>query len=118
MSAVPAGDGKLPELIKRLGHADRLERVQVAAEIVRLGRQGQEVVTALLSAVTDERAVVRKMAALVLGDLVLAPEKVVPALVKALGDPDEGVRPGGGGAGPVRAGRQGGGVGPAHGPSG
>jgi HEAT repeat protein len=86
----------LPELVERLAHVDRLERVHAAAELVRFGRQGPaqdaEAVGAVIAALKDERALVRKMAALVLGDLALDPARAVPALAEALGDPDEGVR--------------------------
>jgi HEAT repeat protein len=92
----PGATSEVPlhELINRLGHADRLERVAAAAELVRLGRHGprQEVVRAILAALVDDRAVVRKMAALVLGDLGLEAALAVPALAAALADADEGVR--------------------------
>jgi HEAT repeat protein len=89
-----AAEGPLPEFIERLGHADRLERVHAAADLVRLGRQrdARAVVAAVVAALADNRAVVRKMAALVLGDLAVEAATAVGALAAALRDPDEGVR--------------------------
>ena len=46
----------------------------------------------LSAALKDERPVVRKMAALVLGDLAPEASEAIPALAAALGDADEGVR--------------------------
>jgi HEAT repeat protein len=85
---------ELRALVDCLGHEDRLERVHAAADLVRLGRQadGHRVVEAALAALADDRAGVRKMAALVLGDLALAAAQAVPALAAALRDADEGVR--------------------------
>ena len=95
MSGLHAADEvPLSELIDRLAYVDRLERVHAAAELVRLGRQpgGQKVVEALVGALRDERIIVRKMAALVLGDLAVEADTAVPALAESLRDPDEGVR--------------------------
>jgi HEAT repeat protein len=91
-----AGESSLSELVGRLAHVDRLERVHAAAELVREGRQGGakegEVVRTVVEALCGERPIVRKMAALVLGDLAAEPARAVPALAAALGDRDEGVR--------------------------
>ena len=46
----------------------------------------------LTTALKTERPVVRKMAALVLGDLAPEMRGAIPALAAALGDADEGVR--------------------------
>jgi HEAT repeat protein len=83
---------RIPELIERLGHADRLERVHAAVQLVRLGRQGCRLAGPMTAALKDDRAVVRKMAALVLGDLAPEAWDAVPALAAALADADEGVR--------------------------
>jgi HEAT repeat protein len=82
----------IPELINRLGHPDRLQRVNAAVGLVRLGRQGCRLVEPLAAALNDERPAVRKMAALVLGDLAPEAGDAVPSLAAALFDPDEGVR--------------------------
>jgi HEAT repeat protein len=91
-----AGEVPLPDLIDRLAHLDRLERVGAAAELVRRGRSGREMETAvvelLVAALRDQRVILRKMAALVLGDLAAESERAVPALVEALANPDEGLR--------------------------
>jgi HEAT repeat protein len=81
------------DLIDRLGHPDRLERVHAAADLVKLGRQGKRPVPALVQALREERRVaVRKMAALVLGDLAPHAQEALPALIDALRDSDEGLR--------------------------
>ena len=91
MSPPPGMDG-VAQLIERLAHPDRLERVHAAVGLVRLGRRGCRPEDALLAALADGRPVVRKMAALVLGDLAPDSHAAVPGLAKALSDPDEGVR--------------------------
>jgi HEAT repeat protein len=85
-------EAPLAKWLGRLAHPDRLERVHAAAELVRLGRANPAVAAALSGALRDERVVVRKMTALVLGDLAADAGNVVPALAAALADPDEGVR--------------------------
>ena len=57
-----------------------------------MGRGGRRLEDALAAALKDERPVVRKMAALVLGDLAPDSRKAVPALADALRDVEEGVR--------------------------
>ncbi len=86
------GEASLSELLERLAHADRLERVHAAADLVRLGRANPLVAAGVIEALRDERVVMRKMAALVLGDLGVEAGQAVPALAAALADPDEGVR--------------------------
>ena len=88
----PTKEAHVSHLIGRLGHADRLERVHAAVGMVRLGRQGWPIVAPLTAALKDERPVVRKMAALVLGDLAPDAREAIPALIAALRDADEGVR--------------------------
>jgi HEAT repeat protein len=93
MSSLHVGDGpSVRDLIERLGHEDRLQRVGAAAGLVRLGRQGVDVCGSLVEALQRGRGVLQKMAALVLGDLAPATRQAVPALVAALGDHDEGLR--------------------------
>lgn len=95
MSSPHANDGPgVAELIERLSHPNRLERVHAAAGLVWLGRQNPGVVDALIPALKDTRAVVRRMATLVLGDLAPLARQAVPALVEALTDPDERLRRG------------------------
>ena len=86
MSTSPPTDG-IANLIERLGHADRLERVHAAVDLVRLGRRGCRLEEALAAALKDERPVVRKMAALVLGDLAPDSRMAIPALAEALVTP-------------------------------
>jgi HEAT repeat protein len=86
-------DGRsLADLIDRLGHPDRLERVHAGACLVVRGREDQAVVPALIAALRDERAVVRRMAALVLGDLAPQARQAVGSLVEALRHEDAGLR--------------------------
>ena len=91
-ASFPHPESRIPELIERLGHADRLERVHAAVDLVRLGRRGHPLVEPLSAALKDKRPVVRKMAALVLGDLASEVCDAAPALAVALCDVDEGVR--------------------------
>ena len=91
-SSTPLLPTQIAELIDRLGHADRLERVHAAVGLVRFGRQGCQLVEPLSTALKDGRPVVRKMAALVLGDLAPEARGAIPALAASLGDADEGVR--------------------------
>jgi HEAT repeat protein len=89
----PARPCLLKELIDRLGHPDRIARVHAAAELVKQGRQDQAAVRALIEALRQDRQVaVRKMAALVLGDLAPQAQEAIGALAEALGDGDEGLR--------------------------
>jgi HEAT repeat protein len=80
----------IEELIERLGHPDRLERVAAAAKLVRLGRQGKNLTRFLIDALSDRR--LQKMAALVLGDLAPGAREAIPALIESLRDEDEGLR--------------------------
>ena len=91
MSTLSGMDG-VAQLIERLAHPDRLERVHAAVDLVRLGRRGCRPEEALAAALKDERPVVRKMAALVLGDLAPDSRAAIPALIETLGDAEEGVR--------------------------
>ena len=77
------GPADVAALIERLAHSDRLERVHAAVDLVRIGRSGRRLEEALAAALKDERPVVRKMAALVLGDLAPDSRKAVPALADA-----------------------------------
>ncbi len=91
--SVSAEPPSFRDLIDRLGHPDRLERVHAAADLVKLGRQGKGAVPALVQALRQEgRVAVRKMAALVLGDLAPDALEALPALIDALRDSDEGLR--------------------------
>jgi HEAT repeat protein len=93
MSSFEAGDGpSVAELIEQLGNIDRLQRVHAAASLVRLGRQGSDVARPLILVLQHEKGVRQKMAALVLGDLAPATREAIPALIRALGDEDEGLR--------------------------
>jgi HEAT repeat protein len=89
---MPEDRVSMGELIERLGHFDRLQRVHAAAQLVRLGRHDAAVVAALLSALRGGQGVLQKMAALVLGDLAPAAREAIPALITALGNADEGLR--------------------------
>ena len=88
----PHAEASISDLVDRLGHADRLERVHAAVDLVRRGRRGCPLVEPLTAALKDAKPVVRKMAALVLGDLAPETRGAVPALAAALCDIDEGVR--------------------------
>jgi HEAT repeat protein len=83
----------IAELIDRLGHPNRLDRVHASAALVRRCREGNEVVPALIKTLKhDKRVVVRKMVALVLGDLPPQGQEAILALIEVLPDSDEGLR--------------------------
>jgi HEAT repeat protein len=89
---MPEDRASVEELIDRLGHYDRLQRVHAAAQLVRLGRHDGAVIAALLTALRSGQEVLQRMAALVLGDLAPAAREAIPPLINALSNSDAGLR--------------------------
>src|SRR6202035_2875233 len=93
MSTSPAGgEAIVAEMIQRLGPSDRLQRVHAGADLVRLGKQDKDLAGPLTAALGGGQGLLRKMAALVLGDLAPRCAEAIPALIDALRDEDEGLR--------------------------
>jgi HEAT repeat protein len=80
------------ELVERLGHRDWLERARAAGALVRQARRNARVVDALSEALASGRAVVRWLAAQVLGRLGPRARAALPALIGALRDRTPAVR--------------------------
>ncbi len=87
----PAGNAEdVPALLKRLQGSEVAVRVEAAREIGDLGEQAKAAVPALVEALGDPAAPMRKAAAAALGSI--GAPAAVPALTKALRDPDAKVR--------------------------
>jgi HEAT repeat protein len=100
-------DDFIDDCLRQLREPNPARRLEAVACLGRLRRKGRPAVPALIQHLADADAHVRKMVALVLGDI--GALEAAPALRNALNDPNEAVRRRAAialdeiGAGPVRA---------------
>lgn len=89
LMACQSQEQQIKTLVNQLGDRAAMRRTQAAEALVKMGPKA---VDALIEGVSDENPQIREMSAWTLSEIKKPADRIVPALISVLTDPDENIR--------------------------